>query len=78
MTRPKTISLGTETTWGFIRHRTIHAPGISIDAPVVLETACRRPVMKVVDGEYLPAPRHIEGRLLYALPGGGVTTGDSP
>lgn len=78
MNRRLTITLGTETTFGFIRHLKIHAPGLSIEAPVALSTHNRVVECKTVEGEHLPIPRMRDGRLLYALPGGSVITGDAP
>ena len=73
----KTISLGTETTWGFIRHKRFNVGGQTFEAPVALEAYALREgghelMMKSIDGEVLPIPRHVNGKELYALPGGMV------
>ena len=73
----KTISLGTETTWGFIRHKTFNVGGQDFEAPVALESNANGLAFKVIDGETLPVPRHVNGKELYALPGGYLTTGSN-
>lgn len=62
----QTLSMGTETTEGFIRHKLMTVGGVTFEAPVQIE---RHEVWR---GEYIAVARRHNGALLYALPGGNV------
>jgi len=58
-------SEGTETSYGFIPH----LKRADLDLPVVLRTIAGR--VAVIGRRNLPAPLFDNGRLVFALPGGG-------
>lgn len=72
-THKRSISLGTETSDGFIQHKRMTVAGYTFDAPVALQR--HRGVIKsaMVNGDKYPVPMTDGGRLMYALPGGLVT-----
>ena len=67
-------TLGTETADGFIQHKRVTLGGISFDAPVrvrVRENG-RTLLAKQSDDSYVPFPECIDGKPVFALPGGYV------
>ena len=78
MTKPATITLGTETEEGFIPHKRMTFGSLSFDAPV--RVICRENGVSVVQRNrhdmYYPKAERRDGKLAYALPGGYVAMGE--
>lgn len=69
----RTHGAGTETSEGYIAHREVFADCGLILAPVkLLKQGEGRIATTYTDGGYLfPIPMRKDGRLVFALPGGG-------
>ena len=79
MTKPATITIGTEAEEGFIPHKRMTFGSLSFDAPVRVITKNENGGSAVQRGRhdmYYPKAERRDDKLAYALPGGYVAMGE--